>query len=362
MSSAASQPTAEPDSRQLVLVTAGVTPRTALEVAGVELTGPSGVVVVRDPAGRLRDLDVPFDFEEQVEPVPLDSPDGLAVLRHSTAHVLAQAVQELFPNTLLGIGPPIQDGFYYDFLPSRPFTPEDLAAIEKKMAEIVKAGQRFSRREIDDSDARAELAHEKFKLELIGLKGGSDGNATPTELDAEEASQVGGGQLTMYDNLDRDGKLAWTDLCRGPHLPTTRRIPAFKLMRSAAAYWRGDQNNEQLQRIYGTAWATRDELKAYLNRLEEAAKRDHRKLGARAGPVQLPGRDRLRPGSVPPQGRDAAAGDGGPTSPSGTWRKASPTSTPRTSARTGCSTPPATCRTTPTACSRRWSWTMPSTG
>ena len=265
---------------QRVLVATGVTPRTALEEAGVVLTGPAGAVVVRDRAGRLRDLDVPFQFEEQVEPVPLDSSDGLAVLRHSAAHVLAQAVQALFPNTLLGIGPPIENGFYYDFLPARPFTPEDLGAIEKKMSEIIKAGQRFCRREISDSDARAELAHEKFKLELIGLKGGSDGNFTPTELDAEEASQVGGGVLTMYDNLTADGERAWTDLCRGPHLPTTRRIPAFKLMRSAAAYWRGDQNNEQLQRIYGTAWATRDELKAYLNRLEEAAKRDHRKLGA----------------------------------------------------------------------------------
>ncbi|MFL6160679.1 MAG: threonine--tRNA ligase [Jatrophihabitantaceae bacterium] len=280
MSSDASQPTAEPDSRQLVLVTAGVTPRLALEVAGVELTGPSGAVVVRDPAGRLRDLDVPFEHEEQVEPVPLDSPDGLAVLRHSTAHVLAQAVQQLFPDTLLGIGPPIENGFYYDFLPARPFTPEDLSAIEKRMTEIIRSGQRFARREISDEAARTELAHERFKLELIGLKGGSDGNHTPTELDAEEASQVGGGALTMYDNLTGDDELAWTDLCRGPHLPTTRRIPAFKLMRSAAAYWRGDQKNEQLQRIYGTAWATRDQLKAYLNRLAEAAKRDHRKLGA----------------------------------------------------------------------------------
>jgi threonyl-tRNA synthetase len=250
-----------------------------LEVAGVALTGPSGAVVVRDPAGRLRDLDVPFQFEEQVEPVPLDSSDGLAVLRHSAAHVLAQAVQALFPNTQLGIGPPIENGFYYDFLPARPFTPEDLTAIEKKMTEIIRSGQRFARREIGEDDARAELAHEKFKLELIGLKGGSDGNHTPTELDAEEASQIGGGVLTMYDNLTADGELAWTDLCRGPHLPTTRRIPAFKLMRSAAAYWRGDQNNEQLQRIYGTAWASKDELKAYLTQLEEAAKRDHRKLG-----------------------------------------------------------------------------------
>jgi len=278
VSSVVSQPTAQPESRPQVVVAVGTTPRAALDAAGIELTGPSGAVVVRDSAGALRDLDVPFQAEDTVDPVPMDSPDGLAVLRHSTAHVLAQAVQELFPDTLLGIGPPIQDGFYYDFLPARPFTPEDLAAIEKKMTEIVKAAQRFSRREIADDAARAELSHERFKLELIGLKGG--GNQTPTELDAEEASQVGDGVLTMYDNLGRDGELVWTDLCRGPHLPTTRRIPAFKLMRSAAAYWRGSEKNPQLQRIYGTAWATKDELKGYLHRLEEAAKRDHRKLGA----------------------------------------------------------------------------------
>ncbi|MDP9118558.1 MAG: threonine--tRNA ligase, partial [Actinomycetota bacterium] len=196
----------------------------------------------------------------------------LAVLRHSAAHVMAQAVQDLFPGTQLGIGPPIEDGFYYDFLPARPFTPDDLVAIEKKMGEIVKAGQLFSRRAIDDDAARAELAHERFKLELVGLKGSAGGEASV---------EVGAGALTMYDNLDaRSGDRVWTDLCRGPHLPTTRRIPAFKLMRSAAAYWRGNEKNAQLQRIYGTAWATRDDLKAYLARLEEAAKRDHRKLGS----------------------------------------------------------------------------------
>ncbi len=281
MSSAVSQSAVQPESRPTVAVAAGTTPRAALEAAGVEVNGPSGAVVVRDSHGQLRDLDVALESADQVEPVAMNSPDGLAVLRHSTAHVMAQAVQQLFPNTLLGIGPPIENGFYYDFLPSRPFTPEDLGAIEKKMTEIIKAAQRFSRRGVADDAARAELAHEKFKLELIGIKGSSDesGNHTPTELDAEEASQVGGGVLTMYDNLDRDGELVWTDLCRGPHLPTTRRIPAFKLMRTAAAYWRGDQNNEQLQRIYGTAWATKDDLKAHLVRLEEAAKRDHRKLG-----------------------------------------------------------------------------------
>ena len=278
MSSVASQSTVQA-ARPSVAVAAGTTPRAALEAAGVDLTGPSGVVVVRDSHGQLRDLDVAFDAADEVEPVAMDSADGLAVLRHSTAHVMAQAVQQLFPGTLLGIGPPVENGFYYDFLPSRPFTPEDLGVIEKKMTEIIRAAQRFSRREISDEQARAELASEKFKLELIGLKGGGGAGNTPTELDAEELSQVGGGALTMYDNLDRDGALAWTDLCRGPHLPTTRRIPAFKLMRTAAAYWRGDQNNEQLQRIYGTAWPSKDALKAYLVQLEEAAKRDHRKLG-----------------------------------------------------------------------------------
>jgi threonyl-tRNA synthetase len=247
--------------------------------AGLDVNGPAGVVVVRDSGGKLRDLDVAFSQDDQVEPVTIDSPDGLAVLRHSTAHVMAQAVQDLYPGTLLGIGPPIEDGFYYDFLPERAFTPDDLAAVEKRMNEIIKASQRFSRRPIGDDEARAELAPERFKLELIGLKGGGD-NRTPTELDAEEQSQVGGGELTMYDNLNADGSLAWTDLCRGPHLPTTRRIPAFRLMRSAAAYWRGDQRNAQLQRIYGTAWPTKDALRGYLDRLAEAAKRDHRKLGS----------------------------------------------------------------------------------
>jgi threonyl-tRNA synthetase len=256
-------------------VAAGTTAFDALQAAGVDLNAPGGVVVVRAPDGALKDLSWAPDADTEVEPVLASSPDGLAVLRHSAAHVLAQAVQDLFPGTLLGIGPPIEDGFYYDFLPPRPFTPDDLAALEKKMQDIVKAGQRFSRREIDDDDARHELAHEKFKLELIGLKSQA-GEA------AEGASvEVGAGGLTMYDNLDaKTGDRVWTDLCRGPHLPTTRRIPAFKLMRSAAAYWRGSEKNPQLQRIYGTAWASRDDLKDYLFRLEEAGKRDHRKLGA----------------------------------------------------------------------------------
>ncbi len=259
------------DPVQTIAVAAGTTAFDALRDGGAELTGPHGAVVVRDADGVLRDLDWTPGADTVVEPVAAQSPDGLAVLRHSAAHAMAQAVQDLFPGTLLGIGPPIEDGFYYDFLPARPFTPEDIAAIEKRMSEIIKSGQRFARRPIDDDAARAELAGERFKLELIGLKSSATG---------DEATEVGAGGLTMYDNLDaKSGDRVWTDLCRGPHLPNTRRIPAFKLMRSAAAYWRGSEKNEQLQRIYGTAWASRDDLKAYLVRLEEAAKRDHRRLG-----------------------------------------------------------------------------------
>ncbi len=254
-----------------VLVPAGTTARDALGDAG---SGPDRAVVVRDSGGRLRDLDWAPDLDEDVVPVPMSSEDGRAVLRHSTAHVLAQAVQALFPGTQLGIGPPIDNGFYYDFAPAQPFTPEDLDAIEKRMQQIVKASQRFSRRDISDSDARSELAHEKFKLELIELKGNPD-------VAEGAAVEVGAGQLSMYDNIDaRSGERVWTDLCRGPHLPTTRDIPAFKLMRSAAAYWRGNEKNPQLQRIYGTAWESRDALKEHLRLLEEAGKRDHRKLGA----------------------------------------------------------------------------------
>ena len=255
-----------------VAVAAGTTAADALAAAGVPLSGPSAAVVVRDATGALKDLAWAPDSDAQVEPVPMGSGDGRAVLRHSAAHVLAQAVQDLFPGTRLGIGPPIENGFYYDFLPERPFTPEDLSRIEKRMQAIVKAGQRFARRPISDDDARAELAHEPFKLELIGLKGAAE--------DTEGASaEVGAGQLTMYDNLDRTGERVWTDLCRGPHLPTTRVIPAFTLMRSAAAYWRGSEKNPQLQRIYGTAWESRDALKEHLRLLQEAEKRDHRRLG-----------------------------------------------------------------------------------
>jgi len=222
--------------------------------------------------GELKDLAYDLVDGDAVEPVDISSPDGLDILRHSTAHVMAQAVQELFPEARLGIGPPITDGFYYDFDVPEPFKPEDLDKIESRMRKIVKEGQKFARREIDDDDARAELADEPYKLELIGLKSNADA--------AEGASvEVGDGGLSIYDNLKRDGSLAWKDLCRGPHLPTTKRIPAFKLMRSAAAYWRGDEKNKQLQRIYGTAWPTKDELAEHLHRIEEAQRRDHRRLG-----------------------------------------------------------------------------------
>lgn len=210
---------------------------------------------------------------ETVEPVEISSEDGLNILRHSTAHVMAQAVQELFPEAKLGIGPPVRDGFYYDFDVAKPFTPEDLKVIEKKMQEIQKRGQKFARRVVTDEAAREELADEPYKLELIGIKGSA---STDDGADVE----VGGGELTIYDNLDaKTGDLCWKDLCRGPHLPTTRNIPAFKLMRNAAAYWRGSEKNPMLQRIYGTAWPSKEELKAHLDFLAEAEKRDHRKLG-----------------------------------------------------------------------------------
>ncbi|MEU1234208.1 threonine--tRNA ligase [Micromonospora aurantiaca (nom. illeg.)] len=257
-----------------VVVAAGTTAADAVAAAGLPMSGPKAIVVVRDPQGQLRDLDWRPAEDVAVEPVTLDSPDGLNVLRHSTAHVLAQAVQDVFPDAKLGIGPPIENGFYYDFGVDKPFQPDDLTKLEKRMQEIVKSGQRFRRRRFADLDeARSELAAEPYKLELIEVKGEG--------LDSSEVMEVGGGELTIYDNLAaNEDKVCWSDLCRGPHLPNTRLIGAFKLMRSAAAYWRGSEKNPQLQRVYGTAWPTRDELKAYLKLLEEAARRDHRKLGA----------------------------------------------------------------------------------
>jgi threonyl-tRNA synthetase len=279
--STAPSPTAQPGVSSPIRVPAGTTAMQALKDAGVPLKGPDGAVVVRDvSSGDFKDLSWAPDADAEVEPVPAASPDGRAVIRHSAAHVLAQAVQELYPGTRLGIGPPVENGFYYDFDPERPFTPEDLTALEKKMQEIVRAGQNFARREISDADAKAELAHEPYKLELIGLKSTI---GSPAHSEAAEGAdvEVGSGGLTMYDNLDaRTGDRVWTDLCRGPHLPRTSTIPAFSLTRSAAAYWRGSEKNPQLQRIYGTAWESKDAHKAYLEQLAEAERRDHRRLGA----------------------------------------------------------------------------------
>ena len=231
-------------------------------------------VVVARVNGELVDLDAPLRDGDRVEPVRITEPDGLAVLRHSCAHVLAQAVQEINPDAKLGIGPPIKDGFYYDFGVERPFTPDDLALLEKRMTAILKSGQKFSRREVTDDEARTELEFQPFKLILIGKKGST--------VDDPDIMEIGGSTLTMYDNLDRRGQRVWTDLCRGPHVPTTRMIPpnAVKLMRTAAVYWLSDEHNPQLQRIYGTAWPSKDDLRAHLTFLEEAAKRDHRRLGS----------------------------------------------------------------------------------
>lgn len=242
---------------------------------GTDLFGGDKAVLVMRIDGELRDLFREIPDGASVEPVTAQDPEGLAVLRHSAAHVLAQAVQQINPSAKLGIGPPVTDGFYYDFDVAEAFTPDDLKKLEKAMQRIVNEGQTFNRRVITDAEGLEELAHEPYKCELIGLKG----NAANAAEGAE--AEVGGGELTIYDNVRRDGTVAWGDLCRGPHVPSTKVLGnAFKLMRSAAAYWRGSEKNPQLQRIYGTAWPTKDELKAYLERLAEAEKRDHRKLGA----------------------------------------------------------------------------------
>jgi threonyl-tRNA synthetase len=226
------------------------------------------VVAVR-VGDELKDLSYPIRDGDQISAITINSADGLSILRHSTAHVLAQAVQNIFLDAKLGIGPPIENGFYYDFDVTRPFHPDDLERIENRMREIIKEDQRFERRVVTESEAREELATEPYKLQLIGLK----------SPDAEAQTEVGGAELTIYDNRRRDGSVAWKDLCRGPHIPSTGRIPAFKLTRVAAAYWQGDEHNPQLQRIYGTAWPSREQLKGYLTFLAEAEKRDHRRLG-----------------------------------------------------------------------------------
>ncbi len=255
-----------------IRVPAGTTAAAAVGEAGLPRRGAlDAIVVVRDAEGKLRDLSWVPDADAEVVPVAANTDEGRSVIRHSTAHVLAQAVQELFPEARLGIGPPITDGFYYDFDVAEPFTPEDLAALEKRMRQIVKEGQLFERRVYESKDeARRELANEPYKLELVDDKSGDP-----------DVMEVGGDELTAYDNLNpRTRERVWGDLCRGPHIPTTKHIPAFKLTRSSAAYWRGDQNNASLQRIYGTAWESQEALDRHLELIEEAQRRDHRKLGA----------------------------------------------------------------------------------
>jgi threonyl-tRNA synthetase len=245
---------------------------------GFDLFPDRNIIAIRVD-GELRDMATTVSPDEIVEPVDITSPDGLSILRHSAAHVMAQAVQSINPAAKLGIGPPITDGFYYDFDVETPFTPEDLKAIDKAMARIIKQGQRFTRRVVTDDEARLELAGEPYKLELVGIKGNVGTGAGGT--DDGESVEVGGAELTIYDNVDaKTGEVYWKDLCRGPHVPSTRMVGnGYALTRSAAAYWRGSEKNKQLQRIYGTAWATKEELREYQARLEEAAKRDHRKLG-----------------------------------------------------------------------------------
>ncbi len=243
-----------------------------------ELFADDPQVIAARVGDELRDLSYAVADGDEVEGVAIGSPDGRDILRHSTAHVLAQAVQQLWPEARLGIGPPIDNGFYYDFDVSEPFVPDDLAKLETAMRKIIKEGQRFERRVTTDGDALDELADEPYKVELIGLKGSghSEGAAEGANVEVGTDSS---GELTIYDNVRRNGDVAWSDLCRGPHLPTTKRIPAFRLTRSAAAYWRGDEKNKQLQRIYGTAWESKEALDEHIHRLEEAEKRDHRKLG-----------------------------------------------------------------------------------
>lgn len=298
----------------------------ATGTTAAELFAGERTIVAARIAGELKDLAYEVQDGETVEPVEISSEDGLNILRHSTAHVMAQAVQELFPEAKLGIGPPVRDGFYYDFDVARPFTPDDLKAIEKKMQEIQKRGQKFARRVVTDEAAREELADEPYKLELIGIKGSAS-------TDDGANVEVGGGELTIYDNLDgKTGELCWKDLCRGPHLPTTRNIPAFKLMRNAAAYWRGSEKNPMLQRIYGTAWPSKDELKAHLDFLAEAEKRDHRRLGTELDLFSV--QDEIGSGLAVFHPRAASsAAPWRTTRASATRKRATSSSTPRTPPR-----------------------------
>ena len=253
---------------------------------GVELFAEDKNIIAVKINGENRDLYTPLNDGDTVDPIALDSEDGLAIMRHSATHVMAQAVQEVYPNAKLGVGPVIKDGFYYDFQVDQPFTPNDLKDIEKRMQRIIKSSQSFRRRSVTEEEALKEEADQPFKIELIEDK--------EAHLDPAAATEISEKELSFYDNVDRDGNVVWKDLCRGPHLPNTRYIKAFKIERSAAAYWRGSEKNPTMQRVYGTAWATKEDLKAYQTRLEEAAKRDHRKLGAEMDLFSFP--DEIGPG------------------------------------------------------------------
>ena len=287
------------------VVEAGTTASAALSA---ELRPPSPGVIAARVNGELRDLAYQLADRDVVEPVEVASDDGRYIVRHSTAHVMAQAVQELFPHAKLGIGPPVENGFYYDFDVDRPFTPADLKAIEARMRQIVKQGQRFSRRVVTDEQASEELAAEPYKLELIGLKGHATGSAP---FEAGESVEVGAGdgtELTIYDNLDpASGALCWKDLCRGPHVPTTRQIPAFKLMRSGGAYWRGSEKNPQLQRIYGTAWESRDKQDEYVG----SSRRPRSATTASSAPSSTCSRSRPRSAAACPSSTPRAAPSAG---------------------------------------------------
>ena len=253
---------------------------------GVDLFADDKNIIAVRLNGEPRDLYTELHDGDAVEPIALDSEDGLAIMRHSATHVMAQAVQELFPDAKLGVGPVIKDGFYYDFEVAKPFTPDDLKEIEKHMQRIVKESQSFRRRVVTEDEALAEEEGQPFKIELIKDK--------EAHLDPATATEIAEKELSFYDNVNREGEVVWKDLCRGPHLPNTRYIKAFKIQRSAAAYWRGSEKNPMLQRIYGTAFATKEDLKAYMTRMEEAAKRDHRKLGQEMDLFSFP--DEIGPG------------------------------------------------------------------
>lgn len=299
--------------------------------------------------GELRDLAHKPSAGDVVEGVDISSPDGLNILRHSAAHVLAQAVQRINPEAKLGIGPPVVDGFYYDFDVETPFTPEDLKALEKEMDRIIRSGQRFMRRVTTESAARAELAKEPYKLELIGLKGADLG---------EGSAEVGGAELTIYDNVDPStSEVVWFDLCRGPHLPNTRMIGnGYALSRVASAYWRGNEKNKQLQRIYGTAWPSKDELRAHQERLEEAAKRDHRRLGAELDLFSFPRRS-AQVWQYSIQRAASFVAKWKITAVSVTRKLDTNSFTARTSLRERSSRYRGTCSGTPTACSHPSGWT-----